>query len=62
MILIVGATGYLGNASARRLLAAGESVRAMTLNQYPMELTRLEDLVQDRVVEFAAGRVGLAGA
>lgn len=30
MILIVGATGYLGNAAARRLLAAGESVRAMT--------------------------------
>jgi len=30
MILIVGATGYLGNATARRLLAAGEAVRAMT--------------------------------
>ena len=30
MILIVGATGYLGNAAARRLLAKGESVRAMT--------------------------------
>ncbi len=30
MILIVGATGYLGNATTRRLLAGGESVRAMT--------------------------------
>ena len=30
MILIVGATGYLGNATARRLLVAGEAVRAMT--------------------------------
>jgi NADH dehydrogenase len=30
MILVLGATGYLGNATARRLLASGESVRAMT--------------------------------
>ncbi len=30
MILIVGATGYLGSATARRLLARGESIRAMT--------------------------------
>ena len=30
MILIVGATGYLGKATARRLLARGEAVRAMT--------------------------------
>lgn len=30
MILIVGATGYLGTATAKRLLAGGESVRAMT--------------------------------
>lgn len=30
MILIVGASGYLGNATARQLLAGGEAVRAMT--------------------------------
>src|SRR5690349_18535208 len=29
-ILIVGATGYAGNAAARKLLAMGHTVRAMT--------------------------------
>lgn len=42
MILIVGATGYLGNATARRLLAAGESVRAMT--RTPAKAQDLQEL------------------
>ena len=42
MILIVGATGYVGNATARRLLAAGESVRAMT--RTPAKALDLQEL------------------
>jgi uncharacterized protein YbjT (DUF2867 family) len=42
MILIVGATGYLGNATARRLLATGESVRAMT--RTPAKAQNLQEL------------------
>jgi uncharacterized protein YbjT (DUF2867 family) len=42
MILVVGATGYLGSATARRLLAAGESVRAM--RRAPAQALDLQEL------------------
>jgi uncharacterized protein YbjT (DUF2867 family) len=48
MILIVGATGYLGNAAARRLLAAGEAVRAMT--RTPVRAQALQELGAEVVV------------
>ena len=40
MILIVGASGYLGSATAKRLLAAGDSVRAMT--RTPAKVQKLQ--------------------
>jgi uncharacterized protein YbjT (DUF2867 family) len=48
MILIVGATGYLGRATARRLLARGESVRAMT--RAPAKAEALRELGAEVVV------------
>lgn len=48
MILIVGATGYLGNAAARRLLAAGESVRTMTST--PDKAQALQELGAEVVI------------
>ena len=55
MILIVGATGYLGSATARRLLARGESVRAMT--RTPAKALALQELGAEVVVgDTAIGR------
>ena len=64
MILIVGATGYLGNATARRLLAAGEPVRAMT--RTPAKARDLQALGAEVVVgdlrDEASLRRACAGA
>lgn len=42
MILVIGASGYLGNATAVQLLASGESVRAMT--RHPDKVRTLREM------------------
>lgn len=64
MILIVGATGFLGSATAKRLLAEGYAVRAMTRTPAKAaELGRLgAEIVQGDLCDADSLRRACAGA
>ena len=62
MILIVGATGRLGSLVARRLLAQGQAVRALT--RTPEKAGDLKKLGAEALQVFAASnekRIALEG-